>query len=34
MTSGSHKVFNAGKPEPILDNVDELKKALADVGVL
>jgi hypothetical protein len=34
MTSGNHKVFKAGKPEPKLDNVDELKKALANVGVL
>lgn len=34
MTSGSHKVFNAGKPLPKLENVGDLKQGLADVGVL
>ena len=34
MTSGNHKVFNAGKPQPKLSDVDDLKKALVDVGVL
>ncbi|PPJ52943.1 hypothetical protein CBER1_11654 [Cercospora berteroae] len=34
MTSGSHKVFNAGKPLPKLENVEDLKNALLDVGVL
>ncbi|OJD23111.1 hypothetical protein ACJ73_05543 [Blastomyces percursus] len=34
MTSGSHKVFNAGKPLPKLDNVEDLKAALTGCGVL
>jgi hypothetical protein len=34
MASHNHKVFNAGKPLPKLDNVDDLKQALTDVGVL
>jgi hypothetical protein len=34
MTTGNHKVFNAGKPLPKLNDVDGLKKALVDVGVL
>ncbi|KAM3516439.1 hypothetical protein NHJ13051_009915 [Beauveria bassiana] len=34
MTSGNHKVFNAGKPLPKLESVDDLKIALADVGIL
>jgi hypothetical protein len=34
MTSGNHKVFNAGKPLPKLDNVDDLKSALTEAGVL
>ena len=34
MTSGNHKVFNAGKPQPKLSDIDDLKKALVDVGVL
>lgn len=34
LTSGNHKVFNAGKPLPKLENVDDLKVALAQVGVL
>ncbi|KPM41501.1 hypothetical protein AK830_g5107 [Neonectria ditissima] len=34
MTSGNHKVFNAGKPHPKLENVDDLKAALAEAGVL
>ncbi|KYK53953.1 hypothetical protein DCS_05902 [Drechmeria coniospora] len=34
MTSGNHKVFNAGKPLPKLKNVDDLKAALAVAGVI
>ncbi|TPX09025.1 uncharacterized protein E0L32_001714 [Thyridium curvatum] len=34
MTSGNHKIFNAGKPHPKLDNVDDLKAALVGAGVL
>lgn len=34
MTSGNHKVFNAGKPHPKLENVDDLKAALVGAGVL
>jgi len=34
MTSGNHKVFNAGKPLPKLSDVDDLKKALIDVEIL
>lgn len=30
----NHKVFNAGKPQPKLNDVDDLKKAFVDVGVL
>jgi hypothetical protein len=33
VTPGNHKVFNAGKPEPILHAVDELKDALVQVAV-
>ncbi|KAK4199268.1 hypothetical protein QBC40DRAFT_228193 [Triangularia verruculosa] len=34
MTSGNHKVYNAGKPLPKLENIEQLKDALADVGLL
>ncbi|EQL33191.1 hypothetical protein BDFG_04637 [Blastomyces dermatitidis ATCC 26199] len=34
MNSGNHKVFNAGKPLPKLENVEELKAALVGAGVL
>ncbi|CAI7626068.1 unnamed protein product [Penicillium pancosmium] len=34
MTSGNHKVFNAGKPLPKLETVDDLKDSLAIAGVL
>ncbi|KAI0402783.1 hypothetical protein F4802DRAFT_608487 [Xylaria palmicola] len=34
MTSGNHKVFNAGKPLPKLENVDDLKAALIEAGVM
>ena len=34
MTSGNHKVFNAGKPLPKLENIEDLKSALTDAGVL
>lgn len=34
MTSGNHKVFNAGKPHPKLENINDLKAALAEAGVL
>lgn len=34
MTTGNHKVYNAGKPLPKLENVEDLKNALIDVGVL
>ncbi|KAI1200081.1 hypothetical protein F5X97DRAFT_321834 [Nemania serpens] len=34
MTSGNHKVFNAGKPHPKLENVEDLKAALVEAGVL
>jgi hypothetical protein len=34
MTSGNHKVFNAGKPLPKLSDVDDLKKALINVEIL
>lgn len=34
MTSGNHKVFNAGKPLPKLENVDDLKAALTMAGIL
>lgn len=34
MTSGNHKVFNAGKPHPILESVENLKVTLDDAGIL
>ncbi|KAG4441229.1 hypothetical protein IFR05_003277 [Cadophora sp. M221] len=34
MTLGNHKVFNAGKPQPKLSDVNDLKKTLVDAGVL
>ncbi|KAI1756713.1 hypothetical protein F4782DRAFT_526391 [Xylaria castorea] len=34
MTSGNHKVFNAGKPHPKLKNVEDLKAALDEAGIL
>ena len=34
MTTGNHEVFNAGKPLPKLENVEELKTALVEAGVL
>ena len=34
MTTGNHKVFNVGKPQPKIDTVDDLKDALVNVGVL
>jgi hypothetical protein len=34
MTSGNHKVFNAGKPLPTLENAEDLKDALVLAGVL
>lgn len=34
MTSGNHKVFNAGKPIPKLENVDDLRIALVQAGLL
>lgn len=34
MTTGNHKVFNAGKPLPKLETIDNLKTALLAVGVL
>lgn len=34
MTSSKHEVFNAGKPQPKLGDVNDLKNALVDVGVL
>lgn len=33
LTSGNRKVFNAGKPQPKISDVDDLKQALMDVGV-
>jgi len=33
-TSGNHQVFNAGKPQPILASVADLKKALMTAKVL
>lgn len=33
MTSGNHKVFNAGKPLPKLETVEDLKAALIVAGV-
>lgn len=34
MNSGNHKVYNAGKPFPILEDIADLKAALADAGVI
>lgn len=34
MNSGNHKVFNAGKPYPKLENVDDLMVALAKAKVV
>ena len=34
MTSGNHRVFNAGKPLPKLENVDNPKAALIEAGVM
>jgi hypothetical protein len=34
MTSGNHKVFNAGKPLPKLENAEDLKATLVVAGVL
>lgn len=34
MTSGNHKIFNIGKPLPNLENIDDLKAALAMVRVI
>ena len=34
MTSGNHKVFNSGKPQPKLSDVEDLKRALMNVDVL
>ena len=34
MVDRTHKVFNVGKPQPKLSDVDDLKKALIDVGIL
>ncbi|KAI0859345.1 hypothetical protein F4860DRAFT_526344 [Xylaria cubensis] len=34
MNSGNHKVFNAGKPHPKLERVQDLKAALVEAGVL
>ncbi|KAI0423425.1 hypothetical protein F5Y09DRAFT_349058 [Xylaria sp. FL1042] len=34
INSGNHKVFNAGKPHPKLENVDDLKVALAEAEVV
>ncbi|GAB7354899.1 hypothetical protein MBLNU459_g5533t2 [Dothideomycetes sp. NU459] len=33
-TSGNHQVFNAGKPLPKLENVDDLKLALIEAGLM
>lgn len=33
-SGNTHKIYNQGKPQPKLSNVDDLKKALVDVGVL
>ncbi|KND86528.1 hypothetical protein TOPH_08822 [Tolypocladium ophioglossoides CBS 100239] len=33
-TTGNHRVFNAGKPLPKLENVDDLKDALIEAGVM
>lgn len=34
MTTGNHKVFNTGKPHPKLENVNDLKAAPIEAGVL
>lgn len=34
INTGNHRVFNAGKPIPKLENVEDLKAALAMAGVL
>lgn len=34
MTSGSRKVFNAGKPLPTLESVDDLEAALVETGIM
>ncbi len=34
ITIGNHKVFNAERPLPKLENVDDLKTALVEAGVL
>jgi hypothetical protein len=34
MTSGNHKLFNAGEPLPKLKNLEDLKAALVEVGVM
>lgn len=34
MTSGNHKAFNVGKLQPKLSDVDDLKQALMDVGII
>ncbi|KAK3375783.1 hypothetical protein B0T24DRAFT_718300 [Lasiosphaeria ovina] len=34
MTSGNHKVYNADKPLPKLENVDDLKAALVEADVM
>lgn len=34
INTGNHRVFNAGKPIPKLENVEDLKAALAIAGVL
>lgn len=34
MKSGNHKVFNAGKPLPKLENVEDLKASLVEAGIL
>ncbi|KAI0810103.1 hypothetical protein GGR55DRAFT_679330 [Xylaria sp. FL0064] len=34
MNSRNHKVFNVGKPHPKLENLDDLKAALAVAGVI
>ena len=33
-TTGNHQVFNAGKPQPKLASVADLKKALVTAGTL
>lgn len=32
--TGNHRVFNAGKPHPKLENVEDLKVALTEAGIL